>query len=892
MRSRRTAIIAIIFLLTVAFSGILQAAPGQANGNSGKSNKAASQAIEQLVDTMRAPQDVAAGQKNGKSARTGYKNGYLRSLGAPADHVFPVTKVVKGNPRATAKNFIGEHGKAFGVISKSIDFAHKKSKKKNGRNYERFIQTYSNIPVFGGEMIVQLDDAGGVVFVLSDIMTDTGDLDGGKVSVAPSISAADAVFLAVDLMAAEHPDVQLENSTPQLMIYQPEVVDNSGSTRLVWHTVVKSVSVYVVDEVILIDAHSGETALRFTQIKHAKNREIYDADSTDEIPGTLERAEGDPASGIADVDTAYDYLGDTYDFYFNEHERDSIDGAGMTMIATVRSCLYGDIWCPMGNAFWTGTQMIFGEGFTVDDVTSHELTHGVTDYESNLIYMNESGAINESFSDMWGEWVDLTNTGGTDTDAVRWLMGEDVPGMGAIRDMKNPPAFGDPDRKCSPFWFTGTEDNGGVHYNSGVGNKLCYLLTDGDTFMDVEIEGMGISMVADLMYECQTNLLVASSNYADFHVALTQAAVNLRWTEDEQWNLEKACLVTELSKCFDPADLIRGIVPNPMEWDVEPVAVGENTIYMKGVTASHASGVQYYFDCETDPANFDARNRQDWYGAVTKYDGLNGIENPQLGDPNGWVDDPTYYRGDYETGVDYYFRVRARNLENGDETEWSETIGPITPGSGLPPYPNPAQWYGTPRKVTNRRIAMEAEPSFAEAVLDDGQWVSVPVQYYFDCIDTDDPIFPDANDLDSGWQDSVFYQATTSPISSPGYFYKFNLKTRVVGGAETDVDPSNVRTAYMAPTPITREVPTPTYPTIQKAINASNHGDTVLVHPGVYREINIDFKGKAITVRSENPEDSTVVAATVIDCAEPEQIWINEPRRAFLIQNGEGRDTV
>ncbi|MDH4201556.1 MAG: M4 family metallopeptidase [Phycisphaerae bacterium] len=863
MRSRRTAIIAIIFLSIVAFSGILQAAPGQANGSSGKSNKAASQAIEQLVGTMRAPQGVAAGQENGKSARTGYKNGYLRSLGAPADHVFPVTKVVKGNPRATAKNFIGEHGKAFGVISKSIDFAHKKSKKKNGRNYERFIQTYSNIPVFGGEMIVQLDDAGGVQFVLSDIMTDTDALDGGKVSVAPSITAEEAAFLAVDLMQAEHPNVELENSDPQLMIYQPEVIGNSGSTRLVWHTVVTSVPAYVVNEVVLIDAHTGETALRYSQIINARNREIWDVDGDDEADPVLARAEGDQPTDIVDVDDAYDFLGDTYDFYLNEHGRDSIDDAGMLMKATVRFTF--------ANAFWTGSEMLFGLGFAVDDVTSHELTHGVTQYESNLIYMNESGAINESFSDMWGEWVDLTNTGGNDDPSVRWLMGEDVPGMGAIRDMSNPPAFGDPDSKCSPLWYDGPFDNGGVHWNSGVGNKLCYLLTDGDTFKDVEITGMGISAVADLMYECQTNLLTESSDYADFHVALTQAAINLRWTEDEQWNLEKACLVTELSKCFDPADLIRGIVPNPMEWDVEPVAVGLETIYTEAVEAQHSSGVEYYIDVETDPANFN----DETYGD-TSFD-------------SGWVSERVFYRGGYAEGTDYYFRVKARNVvtepdEEALETEWSD-VAMTTAALGtddLPPYPNPAAWKGTPRKISNSRISMEAAHGYDE--------FGTQVEYFFECVSTTDPAYPDPNAMSSNWQTNALYTVSGVSIGTPGNTYIFRVRIR--DASQNMTGWSSEGKVILAPPSIVREVPTATYPTIQKAINASNHGDTVLVHPGVYREINIDFKGKAITVRSENPEDSTVVAATVIDCAEPEQIWIHEPRRAFLIQNGEGRDTV
>ena len=161
---------------------------------------------------MRGPNGVAAGHGKAKSHRATYKGRHLRSLGAPADHVFPVKGVVKGNSRATAKNFINERGKAFGVVSKSVDFAHKKSKKKNGRNYERFTQFYSGIPVFGGEMIVQLDDEGGVNFVLSDIMIQTSDLDNGKVALVPRITAGEAAFLAVDLMSAEYPNVQLEKT--------------------------------------------------------------------------------------------------------------------------------------------------------------------------------------------------------------------------------------------------------------------------------------------------------------------------------------------------------------------------------------------------------------------------------------------------------------------------------------------------------------------------------------------------------------------------------------------------------------------------------------------------------------------------------------------------------
>ena len=182
--------------------------------------------------------------------------------------------------------------------------------------------------------------------------------------------------------------------------------------------------------------------------------------------------------------------------------------------------------CPYPNAYWNGSEMRFGANYaSADDVVAHELTHAVTERESNLIYWGESGAINEAFSDIFGEFVDLTNTGGADGPYLRWLMGEDLPG-GAIRSMADPTLYGDPDRRYSVNWYTGAEDYRGVHLNSGVANKLAYLLTDGASFNGQTVTGQGISLVAALFYEAQVNLLVPASDYFDLYAALRQAAKN------------------------------------------------------------------------------------------------------------------------------------------------------------------------------------------------------------------------------------------------------------------------------------------------------------------------------------------------------------------------------
>jgi len=235
----------------------------------------------QLMGKIRGPKGAAAEPAKEKRTRVVLSNGDLRSLGAPSGHYFPVGKVVAGNSAATARNFIAEHAVAYGVRSNAVDFSLKKSRKKNGRNYERFYQTYLQIPVFGAEMLVQLNDAGGVEFTLSDIMRDTGVLDSGQISTVPTVSAGDARDSAIALMAAEHSGVQLESTQPTLMIYHPAVVGNTGQTHLVWQMEVKNIPAYLVDEMILIDAHTGQVALRYSQIKNLRNRMIHDADSSD-----------------------------------------------------------------------------------------------------------------------------------------------------------------------------------------------------------------------------------------------------------------------------------------------------------------------------------------------------------------------------------------------------------------------------------------------------------------------------------------------------------------------------------------------------------------------------------------------------------------------------------
>ncbi len=257
-------------------------------------------------------------------------------------------------------------------------------------------------------------------------------------------------------------------------------------------------------------------------------------------------------------------LGDTYDFFLAEHGRDSINNAGMSLISSVH---YDSGY---GNAFWNGAQMVYGDGYgfpLADDVVAHELTHGVTEHESNLFYFYQSGAINESLSDVWGEFVDLYRATENDGGDLRWAVGEDITGLGAIRNMQNPPMYGDPDRMTSANYFcnqselySGSGDNGGVHYNSGVNNKAVYLMTDGGSFNGHTVTGLGYAKVADLYYEVQTHLLTSAADYPDLYNALLQACGYLGYSSAEcqevkdaldgvEMNQSPACPATQAPVC-------------------------------------------------------------------------------------------------------------------------------------------------------------------------------------------------------------------------------------------------------------------------------------------------------------------------------------------------------
>lgn len=220
----------------------------------------------------------------------------------------------------------------------------------------------------------------------------------------------------------------------------------------------------------------------------------------------------------------------TYDYYFTQHSRNSYDNAGTKLLSYV----HYDI--DYANAFWDGLRMTYGDGdgttytaLTSLDVCGHEITHGVTEYTANLVYQNESGALNESFSDVFGTAIEFYG----DPTNADWLIGEDFDASGTgFRSMQDPNAQNDPDTYLGNFWEFTAADNGGVHTNSGVQNYWFYLLSVGgtgtnDNGYSYSLTGLGIDVAAAIAYRSLSVYLTQSSTYNDARLGSIQAAEDL-----------------------------------------------------------------------------------------------------------------------------------------------------------------------------------------------------------------------------------------------------------------------------------------------------------------------------------------------------------------------------
>ncbi len=257
-----------------------------------------------------------------------------------------------------------------------------------------------------------------------------------------------------------------------------------------------------------------------------KERLVYTADNRKSLPGSILRKEGEGPTGDPAADEAYDGLGATLDLYCDAFGRNSIDDEGMALDATVHFGRDYD------NAFWDGTQMVFGDGdgdifnrFTIAiDIMGHELTHGVTENEAGLHYFKQPGALNEHISDVFGSLVkQFSHVPQQTAHDADWLIGEglfnivNVPGGRALRSMSEPgtayddPAIGtDPQPAHMRDYVKTLSDSGGVHVNSGIPNRAFYLVA-------AELGGYAWETTGEIWYQALLSpRLSPNANFQQF----------------------------------------------------------------------------------------------------------------------------------------------------------------------------------------------------------------------------------------------------------------------------------------------------------------------------------------------------------------------------------------
>lgn len=481
-----------------------------------------------------------------------------------------------------ATAFLSAQQQAFGLRTGASELAVRKTSEDGaGNGFVRFQQTYQGLPIIGAELVVQLDAGRNVLSVNA---RSVGDL---ALSTQPSVSAADAAKSAVSSTARAHDVslVSLKASEPTLSVHDARVMGGPPAPpALVWRVDVTSAAHPEIEQVVLVDAQNGRVAVTFNQSpnaapKNATQRVCDAANSVSKVPcGTSDGIANPGSSAVSDVKLAFKYAESTYDFYARRFDRNSLDGKGLTLVSTVR--FQRTSGQDYQNAFWSSDlgQMVYGKDFaTAEDVVGHELSHGFTSFTSGLFYFYQSGALNESLSDIFGELVQRSN----DT-SDGWLLGEDLP-VGAIRNMKDPtktpnPQFSlpQPDKMTSTLWtgdFSGV-DRGGVHTNSGVGNKAAYLLTDGDTFNGQTIKGLGIDKTAAIFFRVNAFLLSSSSDYADFGNAMKQACKDLIGSKprNKKGNTTSAITSTD---CQQVAKVVTAteMYKDPQYWPIPAEAV-------------------------------------------------------------------------------------------------------------------------------------------------------------------------------------------------------------------------------------------------------------------------------------------------------------------------------
>jgi Zn-dependent metalloprotease len=320
-----------------------------------------------------------------------------------------------GASRAKSDDFLARFGEVFGIADTSQLVLTARFTDALGATHLTYEQVYQGVPVFGAVLKVHLDAENRLTAVNGVFVP------GITLGTSPKLSAAEAGRLAVAEVAADPPvdedgettsvsrgDLNADATT--LMVYRTGLIRNvAGSNQLAYEVVVTNGS--SVREFVYVHAHAGKILNRYSGIDNALHRVLYEASAT--TPPIWEEGQAFPGALNEDQQNIVLASGESYHFFNNAFGRDSYDANGAFMRSVNND---PTIDCP--NANWNGATTNYCNGVTADDVVAHEWGHAYTQYTHDLIYQWQSGALNEAYSDIWGETVDSLNGRGTDTPSA------------------------------------------------------------------------------------------------------------------------------------------------------------------------------------------------------------------------------------------------------------------------------------------------------------------------------------------------------------------------------------------------------------------------------------------------------------------------------------------
>lgn len=487
----------------------------------------------------------------------GIDEAQLNKNGTPSYLAGRMSQVVQAAPDAI-KVFTGPLAASYRLAPQTSFAVLSDSRDEAGRRFIKLQQQHSGLTVVGREVVVQVGSDGNVEAILGTVHPEL------QLAASSPLGGDDALAAALTGLGATTHAVR---KAPTQAIY----IDAAERPVLVYRATVDYLgpSGRNLDE-LFIDAHSGALVARHPQIFTTLTRDLYDLKKAClktgmELPGTLLAHEGGMLTD-ASAKRASDSSGSVYWFYKHMFGRDSYDGKDATIVASVHGKFDNGLGgCDGNNAAWIGdmyNQMVYGDGdgfgillkdLTLGfDVAAHEMTHAVTFTSSNLAYMDDSGALNESMSDLFGATIEAwLKSGGSAAGnpaaitptAATWKIGEEVAGLllpgGALRFMNDPAA----DMASKDYYpdriMPGGMDNGGVHFNSGIGNLAFYLMSQGGTHPRTkttnQVAAIGIAKASHIFYTANVSLYTSMTNYEGARYATAQAAENLYGRCSAEW---------------------------------------------------------------------------------------------------------------------------------------------------------------------------------------------------------------------------------------------------------------------------------------------------------------------------------------------------------------------